>query len=516
MNETLSNTVTPLTAPSFITTPIFYANGEPHLGHAYSGIIADIFHRFAQLSGRQSQLITGTDEHGQKIAATANNRQQPIQQFVDQTSQTFRSLWPALQVEPDIFIRTTESDHKARIQQLWHKLEAQGDIYPGHYRGNYCVACEQYYPDRELIDDQFCPVHKCPVSYIEEQTYLFRLEKYRQALLNFYQTHPDAILPSHFQQTLIEQLKSTPLDDLSVSRINNEWGIKVPTDDAHTVYVWIDALFSYISAIQRTGAESHAIAHTQHVIGKDILLFHAVYWPAFLLALDLPLPEKLIVHGWWTIDGDKISKSNPLTTVNPGCFAKRLTPDGLRYALVKQKPLHRDGNVVFDDFAEMINADLLNNLANLVKRNHTLIIKHFAGHIALKTVENIDLDCRQCITDSGQRLHTILNAYHRRDIHHAVREINSSLSELNNFFHQRAPWLAANQQTNHHTLQTCFIVSNVLRELAWLLYPVTPELCQKIITELSGASSTVLTGSKFILQDINIISAESHWQRIQS
>ena len=303
-------------------------------------------------------MITGTDEHGQKIAHTAKSNNQPTQDFVNKISETFRNLWPKLEVEPDVFIRTTAKDHKANIQGLWKTLEQQGDIYLGSYSGDYCVACEQYYPKRELIDHNICPVHKRPVAHIEEQTYLFRLEKYRLALIDHYQTTPDLIVPQHFQQTLIEQLKSGPLEDLSVSRINNQWGVRVPSNQNHTVYVWIDALFSYITALEQTGTEKTAIAKTRHIIGKDILLFHAVYWPAFLMALDLPLPEKLIVHGWWTIDGEKISKSNPDTTVNPSTFAEQLTSDGLRYALVRQKPLYRDGNVVLDEFSELINADL--------------------------------------------------------------------------------------------------------------------------------------------------------------
>ncbi|MBF4307648.1 methionine--tRNA ligase, partial [Vibrio anguillarum] len=266
---------------------------------------------------------------------------------------TFRTLWPQLGVEPDVFIRTTAEDHKAHIQDLWITLERQRDIYLGHYSGNYCVACEQYYPERELVDKNICPVHKQPVIHVEEETYLFRIEKYRLALLEYYQTNPNAIVPQHFQKTIIEQLKSEQLDDLSISRFKNKWGIQVPSNHEHTVYVWIDALFSYITAIQRISAEKTEIAKTQHIIGKDILLFHAVYWPAFLLSLNLPLPEKLVVHGWWTIDGEKISKSNPATTVNPNVFAEQLTTDGLRYALVRQKPLYRDGNVALDEFAEL-------------------------------------------------------------------------------------------------------------------------------------------------------------------
>ncbi|WP_341661895.1 class I tRNA ligase family protein [Vibrio sp.] len=379
----------------FITTPIFYANGEPHLGHAYTGIIADIFCRYERLSQTDigCQLITGTDEHGQKIASAAQSNNLPAQDFVDTLSQSFQVLWPKLAIEPDTFIRTTDTQHKLNIQRIWQQLEQQGDIYLGHYSGHYCIACEQFYPEKDLLDGASCPVHKREVIFSQEETYLFRLEKYREALIEYYQSNDNCVEPCHYQQSLIEQLKSAPLEDLSVSRINNKWGIQVPSNQDHTVYVWIDALFSYLSAIQNCGGNTHSLTNTQHVIGKDILLFHSVYWPAFLLALDIKLPQKLIVHGWWTIGGEKISKSNPDTTVNPSLFSEKLTCDGLRYALVRHKPLHRDGNLVLDEFAQTINADLLNNLANLVKRNHTLITKNFSGKITLDQLPQLDEEC---------------------------------------------------------------------------------------------------------------------------
>ena len=499
----------------FITTPIFYANGEPHLGHAYSGIIADIFHRFSLLLGSESRLITGTDEHGQKIAQTALSRPQSTQEFVDATSKTFQALWPQLAIEPNVFIRTTAEDHQAHIQDIWTTLESQNDIYLGQYSGEYCVACEQYYPPRELVDNRLCPVHKQPVVQVEEQTNLFRLDKYRAALLEYYQKHPNVIAPQHFQNTIIEQLKSAPLADLSISRINNKWGIQVPSHHQHTVYVWIDALFSYITAIQRTGAQKADIANTQHILGKDILLFHAVYWPAFLLALNLPLPKKLIVHGWWTIDGEKISKSNPETTVNPSVFAKQLTTDGLRYALVRQKPRYRDGNVVLDEFAELINADLLNTLANLVKRNHTLIAKVFAGKITLEEVGQLDLECATFVDQLTPCLKDIVNAYQDGDLHQVTKVILALLAELNGFFHHRAPWLVRKGQPAYKSKQTCLVVTNFIRELAWLSSPIIPKLSQRIIAELGEQPCSVLRQGRLGFEGVAVKSANSHWQRVE-
>ncbi|RQW64980.1 methionine--tRNA ligase [Vibrio viridaestus] len=498
----------------FITTPIFYANGQPHLGHAYTGIIADIFHRFSTLSGEQSRLITGTDEHGQKIATTAQASQLPTQTFIDQISETFRALWPQLNIVPDIFVRTTENDHQQYIQTIWRKLQQQGDIYVGSYCGEYCVACEQYYPQRELIDQNICPVHKQPVSHIEEETYLFRLEKYRLRLLEYYQTNPNVIVPSHFQDNIIEQLKSGELDDLSISRVHNQWGIPVPDNASHTVYVWIDALFSYISAILKAEATQENIANTQHIIGKDILIFHAVYWPAFLMALDLPLPEKLLVHGWWTINGDKISKSNPATTVNPASFAERLTQDGLRYALVRQKPLFRDGNVDLDEFAELLNADLLNNYANLVKRTNTLIVRYFAGHISPDSIGELDDESIDVIDLLSANLKLIIHSYTAGNLFQVVKEIHNALSQLNSFFHTRSPWLVNKGQPEQKAQQTCFIVSTYLREITWLLSPITPTLCHNVLEEMGLPQSSILNQKTNIFAEIEALSANSHWVRI--
>ncbi len=498
----------------FVTTPIFYANGEPHLGHAYTGVVADVLHRFNSISGVKSHLITGTDEHGQKIANTAQANQQSPEQFVEKTSRSFRNLWPQLDINPDVFIRTTADQHKANIERVWRTLEQKGDIYLGHYSGDYCVACEQFYPERDLLDGLLCPIHKQPITRVEEKTYLFQLEKYRLALLEYYQNNPDVVVPQHYQNTLIEQLASEPLEDLSISRINNQWGIKVPSNQEHTVYVWIDALFSYITAIAEKDADVSAIERTEHVIGKDILLFHAVYWPAFLLALELPLPKKLIVHGWWTIGGEKISKSNPLTTVNPSSFAQRLSTDGIRYALIRQKPLYRDGNVELEEFTGLINGDLLNNFANLVKRNHTIVVKEFSGSLTLESAGRLDSDCRTYVSEFSCDLERIVSAYHDRDLYRVTKECNALLSKLNAFFHHRAPWLIRKGQLVQESQQTCLIVCNFVRELAWLLSPIVPELCQNIITELSEQPSSHLNASREVLKSVEVVSSKSHLRRL--
>ncbi|MEJ2764828.1 methionine--tRNA ligase [Photobacterium sp. MCCC 1A19761] len=499
---------------SFVTTPIFYANGEPHLGHAYSGIVADICHRFSQLTGEENVLITGTDEHGQKIASTAQEAATDIATFVDAKAETFSALWPELTIQPDVFIRTTQPAHKAHVSNVWQQLFERGDIYLGSYSGQYCVACEQYYSPREL-EDEHCPVHKKPVVTVAEETYLFRLENYRHQLLDYYLSHPDLITPSHFQESIITLLREGPLEDLSVSRINNSWGVQVPNHSEHTVYVWIDALFSYITAIQQTGHASTAIAQTAHILGKDILKFHALYWPAFLLALDLPLPKKLVVHGWWTIEGHKISKSNPETTVNPSTFSHQLTADGLRYALVRQKPLYRDGNVAIDELAEVINADLANNFANLVKRNNTLVVKYFNGQLEDSLGKYLDDECEQLLSTSRAQLEQVIRHYQDYDIYQVTLVLKQLLDQLNAFFHHRTPWLISKGQDRRHTINTCFVIANVLQQVALSYLPIVPDLSQRVLAEFGIDEAQWRLNPNLALHAIQIQESNSHFARIQ-
>lgn len=499
---------------TFITTPIFYASGDPHTGHAYSAIIADIHHRFRTLSGERSILITGTDEHGQKIASTAGENHVSISDFIEAKAANFAKLWPELAIQPDINIRTTQSDHKAHIAEVWQQLLDQGDVYLGTYSGEYCTACEQYYPQRELVDD-CCPIHKKPVETVSEATYLFRLENYRQQLLDYYQAHPNLISPAHFQDSIIKQLQADPLDNLSISRVNNSWGIPVPNDPQHTIYVWIDALFSYITAIQRSGNNSQAIADTVHVLGKDILQFHALYWPVFLLALGYPLPEKLIIHGWWTIEGEKISKSNPATAVNPKAFSNQLTTDGFRYALVRQKPLSRDGNLSLEEFTEVINADLANNLANLVKRNNTLIVNHFEGKLTETTAQRLDEECRQILISCQRRIDQVISSYLKHALYQVTLELKQVLDLLNAFFHHRTPWLISKGQDRKQVTGTCFVVSNILRQVALCYAPITPQLATSILAEQCVSIDTAVLRNKITLKKVTLKGARSHFQRIK-
>jgi methionyl-tRNA synthetase len=464
----------------YITTPIFYASGEPHLGHAYSGFIADTLKRYYTLKGEEVRLITGTDEHGQKIEKVAAKDHVSVQQCVDAQSAGFRHLWQSLDITPDEFVRTTDISHYHQIQTIWKKLYDKGDIYLGTYAGKYCIDCEQYISEWQLENNR-CPIHRREVETTHEPTYLFRLEGYRKKLLAYYNENTKFIKPKHFRTDVLNYL-SQPLEDLSVSRVNTQWGIPVPNDAAHVVYVWLDALFSYLTAIEKNGGDQYALQQTIHVVGKDILQFHSVYWPAFLLALDYPLPKHLIVHGWWTIEGEKISKSNPTTLIKPGDLAEKVSTDALRYALLKHKPLERDGDLRQGDLIQTVNSDLANNFGNLVKRHASLVYKRFDGVLKYdgQTISNAS---NTFIANINHLLTTVDLAYTEYQLQKVCLTIDKILHETNGYFHQRAPWSSDAKQCNIE--ETLLVVHAVLEAATHISVPILHQLCERIALQLN-------------------------------
>jgi methionyl-tRNA synthetase len=411
----------------YVTTPIYYVNDVPHLGHAYTTIVADALARFHHMVGDDSRFLTGTDEHGQKIQESADKRALTPQQLVDDVAPRFLDTWRALGLQFDNdaadeyagagkaahgftreFIRTTWPRHKAVVQALWQRIVARNPdhLYLGSYEGWYCVGCENFYTETQLHKDAagafVCPTHERPVQWVTKETsYFFRLSAYGDQLLEHLERHPHFIQPEQYRNEIVSFLKGG-LKDLSVSRTSFSWGIPVP-DDArypdeagrHVMYVWFDALTNYLSALGDPFAEPPAAAVSTywrqaiHVIGKDILRFHAVYWPAFLLAAGLPLPRTILCHGWWTIGGRKISKSIPATRVSAITVAADLVPtsptgfgvDALRYFLLRETPLGNDGDLIYESLIERTNADLANDLGNLVNRALTMIGKFGDGGV---------------------------------------------------------------------------------------------------------------------------------------
>ncbi len=385
----------------YITTPIYYVNDVPHLGHAYTTMVCDALARFHRMRGDDTRFLTGTDEHGQKVEEVATKRGLTPTQLVDQVAPRFDECWKQLGITDYRFIRTTDAHHKQIVHELWRAIRANNpdDLYLETYQGWYCVGCEAFYKESELVKDGdtfACATHKRPVSWLDkERSWFFRLSKYAEPLLAHIEAHPEFIRPQNYRNEIVSFLKSG-LRDLSVSRTSFSWGIPVPeadpNGDNHVIYVWMDALTNYLSDLCEGGklggpAVEKYWREAVHVIGKDILRFHAVYWPAFLLAAGLPLPKTIFAHGWWSVRGEKISKSLPATRIDPKVLADALggTPDkaaygidAMRYYLLREVPLGNDGDFTFESLFGRFNADLANDLGNLINRSLTMITKFSA------------------------------------------------------------------------------------------------------------------------------------------
>ncbi len=385
-----------MTKPFYITTPIYYVNDVPHLGHAYTTMVADALARFHRMQGDDVRFVTGTDEHGQKVEEAAARRGIGAQALVDQVAPRFAEMWKNLGLSNDDFIRTTEDRHKQVVLALWNRIAAKNrdDLYLATYSGWYCVGCEAFYTESQLVklpahgDAWCCPTHERPVGWVaKERSWFFRLSKYKAALLEHIERHPHFIQPEAYRNEVLGFLRGE-VRDLSVSRTSFAWGIPVPEADPegqhHVIYVWMDALMNYISALGGFAGDDPRYdtywRSAIHLIGKDILRFHAVFWPCFLLAAELPLPRTILAHGWWTIGGRKISKSIPATRVDPLVLAEGINPadralgiDAVRYFLMRETPLGNDGDLIYENLIERYNADLANDLGNLFNRSLNLL-----------------------------------------------------------------------------------------------------------------------------------------------
>ncbi|MCD6574180.1 methionine--tRNA ligase, partial [Candidatus Aerophobetes bacterium] len=366
----------------YLTTPVYYVNGAPHLGHAYTTIAADTLSRYRRLLGDNVFFLTGTDEHGSKILQAAKERSLSPYQLVDQMVAKFKNLWGKLLISYSDFIRTTESRHTRVVENIFLELYKRGDIYKGKYSGWYCVPCETFWLESQLKEGRLCPECKREVIRVEEDSYFFRLSKYQRPLLNYYSEHPDFVLPQVRMNEVVEFVKRG-LRDLSITRLNLEWGISCPLDKSHSVYVWIDALINYISALGYSidnGKFSIFWPADVHLVGKDILKFHAIIWPALLMSLGIELPKMVFAHGWWMIKGEKMSKSKR-NVVDPEWIVDKFGPDYLRYFLLREVPFGEDGNFSPSLFIKRVNSDLANDLGNLLNRTLPLVVKYSQGRV---------------------------------------------------------------------------------------------------------------------------------------
>ena len=466
----------------YITTPIYYPSAKPHMGHAYSSIIADFFARFKRIDGFQVHFLTGTDEHGLKIQRSAENENVDPKQFCDQISETFRNLSKTLNLTNTDFIRTTEDRHKKTVQYLWNELLKNDDIYLSKYSGWYSVSDEAFYTEDEIeeIDGNKRSISsKSSVEWIEEESYFFRLSKWEKPLLEYYDNHPDFISPSSRKNEVVSFVKGG-LKDLSVSRKSFSWGIKVPNDKDHVIYVWLDALTNYISALNYPDKNDKLYKDfwpaSIHLIGKDILRFHAVYWPAFLLAAKIELPLKVYGHGWILSGDEKMSKSKG-NILDPIEIIKEYGLDPLRYYLIKEVSFGNDGNISQERLEDCINSDLANNFGNLCQRVTAFAIKN-CDSLVPKDIEfqNDDLIILNKYKDNLEKIRKKID---NQDINFYIEYIVNSLFEANKYFNDQEPWKKKDDLTRLNTI--VYTTLEIVRKISFLLFPIIPESSLKAL-----------------------------------
>ena len=466
----------------YITTPIYYPSAKPHMGHAYSSIIADFFARFKRIDGYEVFFLTGTDEHGLKIQRAAEKKKIDPLKFCDEISQTFKDLSKTLNLTNNDFIRTTETRHNKSVQYLWNELLKNDDIYLSKYSGWYSVSDEAFYDENEIeeIDNKKIAISsKSPVEWVDEESYFFRLSKWEKPLLDFYEKNPNFILPASRKNEVISFVKSG-LKDLSVSRKSFSWGIKVPNDEKHVIYVWLDALTNYISALNYPDKNNDLYKKfwpaSIHLIGKDILRFHAVYWPAFLLAAKINPPKKIYGHGWILSNDEKMSKSKG-NILDPLEIIKQYGLDPLRYYLIKEVSFGNDGNISQERLEDCINSDLANNFGNLCQRVCAFAIRNCDSKIPEKIqFQNDDL---KILNEYTQNLDKIRSEIDSQNINYYIDYIVNRLFDANKYFNDQEPWKKKDDIIRLNTI--VYTTLEIVRKITYLLYPIIPHSSLKAL-----------------------------------
>jgi methionyl-tRNA synthetase len=466
----------------YITTPIYYVNDSPHIGHAYTTLACDALARFMRLDGREVHFLTGTDEHGQKVEKAARDAGMDPQSFTDRVSQRFRDLAAQMHFSNDDFIRTTEARHKKAVQHLWQRLVDAGEIYLGAYSGWYSVRDEAFYAESEIKDGR-APTG-APVEWVEEPSYFFRLSAWQQRLLAFYDANPDCIMPETRRNEVISFVRSG-LNDLSVSRTTFNWGVPVPGNAEHVMYVWLDALTNYLSALgypnDPEGLYKKFWPCDLHVVGKDILRFHAVYWPAFLMAAGLEPPRRVFAHGWWTNEGQKISKSVG-NVIDPLGLVSQYGLDATRYFLLREVPFGNDGDFSHAAMMRRMNSDLANDYGNLCQRVLSMIHKNCEGKLPLRgellAGDQVLLMRAQEVLDTCRAL------MDRQATHAALEEIWRLIGDANRYVDAHAPW-ALRKSDPARMATVLWVLAETIRRLAILTQPFMPDASAQILDQLS-------------------------------
>lgn len=475
----------------YITTPIYYVNASPHIGHAYTTIVADVLARYHRMAGVETFFVTGTDEHGDKIAEAAQKAGITPKEYADSISAQFRSLWPELAITNDYFIRTTDKNHIATVRYILEKVHAAGDIYFGQYEGYYCVGCERFYMEKELVDGK-CPDHQTTPEHRKESNYFFRMSNYQNWLIDYINEHPDFIRPERYKNEVLAFLRE-PLEDLCISRPKTrlEWGITLPFDENYVTYVWFDALINYVTALGYPDGENFRKfwPAAQHLIAKDILKPHGIYWPTMLKAAGIEPYRHLNVHGYWNSDASKMSKSLG-NVVRPLDLKDKYGLDAFRYFLLRDMVFGLDSNFSEEAFVQRLNSDLANDLGNLVSRTITMAVKYCDGKVPQTSEENYD---DHLIQAASRAVEEMKSCFAEMSLHKALIAVWEFINITNKYIVEKEPWtLGKDPAAKEKLIAIMYNLLASLRAVAVLISPFMPQTAQKILLQIGAGDSEKL------------------------
>lgn len=494
----------------YVTTPIYYPSGKFHIGTAYTTVVADTLKRYNQLKGKDSYMLTGTDEHGQKIEIKAKESNKTPKQYVDEMAEMAKELWKKMDIKYDDFIRTTDERHEKVVQKIFDKFMEQGDIYKGEYEGLYCIPCETFFTETQLINGK-CPDCGRDVKPMKEEAYFFNMKKYTDRLLKYYEEHTDFIKPEYIKQEMINNFIKPGLEDLCVTRTSFDWGIKVLKDSKHTIYVWLDALTNYITALGYMSEDESLFKKywpaNVHVVGKDIARFHLIYWPIFLMALDLPLPKTIFVHNWIMMKDGKMSKSKG-NVIYPEQLIEKYGLDATKYFLLREVPISQDGVFSPEEFVNRYNFDLCNDLSNLLNRTVSMVNKYFDGKVPEYngTPNEVDESLEIACKEKKEKFEKLFENF---EFSNSIQEIWNLISRTNKYIDETMPWSQAKENKIENLKSTIYHLIENLRQIAILIKPFMNETSENILNQIGIKDENLKTWDSMQnydkLKDITVI-----------